>query len=265
MMDNRVSAARLDRIYVSNHFSSWIIDCLIIPVGFTDHHLVSLTISMSKCIKKSSYWHFNTKLLQDINFCKHFKTFWQQWRLCKDTFENLKQWWEIGKINIKLFCLQHTANSTNKLRETIQLIEKDISNMEVDLINRYDPNLLNNLQEKKRELGLFLNERVKGALVRSRFVSVNDMDAPSAYFFNLEHKVAQQKQMACLHLPDGRVTSDIAEMRLHAVTFYSSLYTADHCDIDCAEQLIQDLPQIDSKTALDTELSFQELTAAKPV
>lgn len=52
----------------------------------------------------------------------------------------------------------------------------------MDLINRYDLNLLNNLRGKKRELGLFLNERVKGALVRSWFVSVNDMDAPSAYF-----------------------------------------------------------------------------------
>lgn len=48
-----------------------------------------------------------------------------------------------------MFCLQHTANSTIKLREIIQSIEKDISNMEVDLINRYDSNLLNNLQEKK--------------------------------------------------------------------------------------------------------------------
>lgn len=154
MTDNRVSAARLDRIYMSNHLSSRSIDCCIIPVGYTDHHLVSLTINMSKCTKKSSYWHFNTKLLQDPNFCKHFETFWQQWRLCKGTFENLKQWWEIGKTNIKLFCLQHTANSTIKLREIIQSIEKDISNMEVDLINRYDPNLFNNLQGKKKRTGV---------------------------------------------------------------------------------------------------------------
>lgn len=112
---------------------------------------------------------------------------------------------------------------------------------------------------------MFLNERVKGALVRSRFVSINDMDAPSAYFFfNLEHKVAQQKQMSCLRLPDGRVTSNITEMRHHAVDFYSNLYAAEQCDTDCAEQLIQDLPQIDSdsKTDLDTELSLQELTTA---
>ncbi len=40
------------------------------------------------------------------------------------------------------------------------------------------------------------------------------------------------------------------------MTFYSSLYAAEKCDTDCAEQLIQDLPQIDSdsKTALDIEL-----------
>lgn len=90
MTDNRVSAARLDRIYMSNHLSSRSIDCFITPVGYTDHHLVSLIINMSKCIKKSSYWHFNTKLLQDLNFCKHFEIFWQQWRLCKGAFENLK-------------------------------------------------------------------------------------------------------------------------------------------------------------------------------
>jgi len=59
----------------------------------------------------------------------------------------------IGKTNIKLFCLQYTANSTIKLRGMIQSIEKDISKMEVDLINRYDHNLFNNLQEKKENWG----------------------------------------------------------------------------------------------------------------
>jgi len=51
-MTDRVSAARLDRIYMSNHLSSRSIDCFIIPVGFTDLHLVYLAIIMSKCTKK---------------------------------------------------------------------------------------------------------------------------------------------------------------------------------------------------------------------
>lgn len=89
--DNKVSAARLDQIYVSDDFSNRIIDCSIFPVGFTDHHLVSLNIIMSQYAKRSSYWHFNNKLLQDVHFCKHFEAFWQHWKLCKRSFENFKQ------------------------------------------------------------------------------------------------------------------------------------------------------------------------------
>ncbi len=94
--------------------------------------------------------------------------------------------------------------------------------------------LYSNLQKKKSELSfLVLNERVKGALVRSRFLSLAEMDAPTSFFFNLESRVAQQRQMPCLKLPDGRVTSNVLEMRNHAVDFYSNLYAAENCDNDC--------------------------------
>lgn len=163
-----------------------------------------------------------------------------------------------------MFCQQYTVNSTNMIKKAIQTLERSIDSIEKDLLDRHDPGLSYCLQQKKSELGSFLNERVKGALVRSRFIAVNEMDAPSAYFFNLERSVAQHKQMVCLRLPDGRVTTDIAEMRHHAVDFYSCLYTAEHCDLDCAEQLFKGLPKLDSdsKTALDSFLMFEELSSA---
>ena len=114
------------------------------------------------------------------------------------------------------------------------------------MIRRHDPAFINNLQQEKKKLSFHLNERVKAALVRSRFASVTEMDAPSAYFFNLERSVAQSKQMTCLRLPDGKITNDIIEMRRHAVGFYSSLHKADHCNSSCAAQLLHGLPQIDS-------------------
>lgn len=90
------------------------------------------------------------------------------------------------------------------------------------------------------------------------------MDAPSAYFLHLERKVAKHKQMVCLRLPDGKRIYDIRDMRRHAVDYYSNLYSAEHCDENCSAQLFQDLPQIDldSKTALDIDIYYQELTAA---
>ncbi len=56
-------------------FSNRVTDCCICPVGFSDHHLISMTIVMSKLPKKSSYWHFNVKLLQDAVFCDNFNFF----------------------------------------------------------------------------------------------------------------------------------------------------------------------------------------------
>lgn len=91
---------------------------------------------------------------------------------------------------------------------------------------------------KKKLSSFYLNERVKAALVRSRFTSVTDMDAPSASFFNLGRSVAQYKQITCLRLPDGKIRNDITEMLSHhAVDFPSSLYKADNCSSSCEAQL----------------------------
>ncbi len=98
-------------------------------------------------------------------------------------------------------------------------MERDIESIEKEILRRNDPAFIDNLQQKKKRLSYHLNERVKAALVRSRFTSVTDMDAPSAYFFQLERSVAQYKQMTCLRLPDGKITNDITEMRRHAVDF----------------------------------------------
>ncbi len=147
----------------------------------------------------------------------------EHWRKEKNSFENLKQWWDIGKIQIKMFCQQYTANSSNRVKNVIETLEKQINLIESQLMDTYDSTLYSNLQKKKGELSLVLNERVKGALVRSRFLSLAEMDAPTSFFFNLESRVAQQRQMPCLKLPDGRVTSNVLEMRNHAVDFYSNL------------------------------------------
>lgn len=67
------------------------------------------------------------------------------------------------------------------------------------------------LKQKRQELGKFLQKKVKGALERSRFTSIKEMDAPTSFFFNLERSVSRAKQMLCLCLPDGMVTTDQGE------------------------------------------------------
>ena len=66
--NKRLSAARLDRIYIYQNLSSRLIHCHINPVGFTDHHSLNLLLNISSCEKVKSYWLFNNKLLLDTPF-----------------------------------------------------------------------------------------------------------------------------------------------------------------------------------------------------
>ncbi|KAJ3586493.1 hypothetical protein NHX12_012891, partial [Muraenolepis orangiensis] len=120
------------------------------------------------------------------------------------------------------------------------------------------------LQKKRLKLSSFLQERVKGALVRCRFLEIKEMDAPTPFFFNLERSVAQRKQMSCLKLPGGRVTSSPEEMRDHAMDFYTNLFGGEQCSIEGREEILEGLPQLspEEKAALDLELTLEELTGA---
>ena len=262
--NNRVSAARLDRIYISKNLSSRLVQSGISPVGFTDHHLVSVDLIISPGERVKSYWFFNNKLLQDVHFCQSFEYFWQQWQIKKAEFSSLRVWWEVGKAQIRVFCQQYTSHSTAKVKAAVQDLEVTIKNIEEGLQRDSDPTMGNLLREKKLELSSFLQERVKGALVRARFLQLKDMDAPTSFFFNLERSVAQRKQMTCLKLPGGRVTTNPGEMRSHAMNFYADLFRAEPCSMECREDLLEGLPQLSSaeKASLDRELSLEELTDA---
>jgi hypothetical protein len=91
---------RLDKLYVSEQYCSRVGKCAITPVGYSDHHIVTVDIHLSCPRRSSPYWYFNVKLLHDVMFCERFLLFWVQWRVTKGNFESLRQWWEVGKAHI---------------------------------------------------------------------------------------------------------------------------------------------------------------------
>ena len=124
--DHRVSAARLDRFYISTPFSTCVTNCQIHPVGFTDHHLVLVVLLLSPARKAGNFWHFNVKLLNDSNFCGNFKLFWANWGSKKELFPSLSQWWAVGKGQIRVFSQQYTSYSTENIKRAMEQLEADI-------------------------------------------------------------------------------------------------------------------------------------------
>lgn len=144
----------MDRFYVSTAFNNRIMECF---VGFSDHHLVVLDMNVTPTPITKSYWHFNTQLLKDVLFSEQFVRFWEKWQVEKNSFPNLKQWWEVWKIQVKVFCQQYTGFSTARVRGEILTLKEDITAMEQRMFLKNDPGMDRALQEKKQELAEFLN------------------------------------------------------------------------------------------------------------
>ena len=211
--EGSVRAARLDRIYINQTYNNRLTKATISPVGFSDHHLVSVQFSLLIHPQRCPYWHFNTRLIHDKTFCLSFSEFWGQWRLRKKDFDNLAKWWEVGKTQIRIFCQQYTAHTTAIEKSCLEVLEKEIMLLEDGIINGInnnnnngssndngngykdsdngndddvddDDNKNNNnnnnnntiLQNRRKALGSFLHEKAKGALIRTRISSIKEID-----------------------------------------------------------------------------------------
>ncbi|KAL6459478.1 hypothetical protein MHYP_G00329500 [Metynnis hypsauchen] len=132
-----------------------------------------------------------------------------------------------GGENTKSFCQLYSAHIASVVKGTVRGLEREISLIEDELVKKYDAGVSNLLERKRKDLGSYLYEQAKGALIRARVSSIKDMDAPTAFFFNLERKGNHQNPMQFLQHPEGHLTSVPAEMRKIAVDFYTDLYSVD--------------------------------------
>uniref|UniRef100_A0A3B3DKH2 Reverse transcriptase domain-containing protein n=1 Tax=Oryzias melastigma TaxID=30732 RepID=A0A3B3DKH2_ORYME len=262
--DGFLRGARLDRFYVSNSVRPCLAESDIIPAVFSDHHLIQFRLLFTKTHNNSSFWHFNNKLLQDRVFCESFRFFWAQWGLKRQNFESLIQWWDVGKTQIRVFCQQYSSHSTKRLKDTVQALQDCIRSIELSLEADSNNHAAGLLREKRRELSHMLKQRAEGALVRSRYQDIKDMDAPTAFFFGLEKTKKQSGTMTCLTLPDGRLTSDPEEMRQTALDYYSELFTVDYCCPDTAAELLKNLPRLSAaeRVTIDSTVLLEEFTEA---
>lgn len=128
-----------------------------------------------------------------------------------------------------------------------------------------DGDCLENSKSKKEMLADLLGVKAQGALIRSRFQSITQMDAPSKKFFNLESKNGQSHIIHSLHSDSGKELTEPSEIRKHAVAFYSNLYRYELSQRDNeGSTFFNDLPKIDeeSNNMLEQSLSQNELYTA---
>jgi len=119
MNSNSLSGARLDQFYIARSNSGRFNISLIVPSFLSDHHYVSLAVSVLSSKTHKSHWLFNNSLLQDHSFIHSFGLFLAILERC--SFPLLSRW-DIGKLHIELFCQQYTAHNTPELSKKKNVI-----------------------------------------------------------------------------------------------------------------------------------------------
>ncbi len=263
--DNIFSLARLDRFYCFKHHLNIFKNCFITPVGFSDHSLVIGTVTLNSVKLKSAYWHFNTNLLSDAHFIDTFKFFWANFRNEKASFQSLQTWWGFGKTQIKQLCQQYTHNVTKDIIKSIRVLEDEILKFQEVAQSSGNQTHIEGLFLKKSVLSDMQKVKAQGALVRSRFKDIDQMDMPSKFFFSLEKKNGQKRIIHSLFSETGSLISDPIEIRKRANVFYEKLYSCEYGENQVVEQcFFEELPKVseDSNAALKRAISLGELHEA---
>ncbi len=167
-------------------------------------------------------------------------------------FQSLQQWWDFGKAQIKQFTQQYTHNVTKELTRSLEHLEKEILESQKLAQSTGEIRHMEACSKKKAQLADLLGYRVQGALVRSRFQSIDQMDVPSKYFFSMEKKNGQKRFIYALHSEDGTLLSDATDIRRRAVIFYQNLYRSELDSGRCVESVFFDnLPKVSEEASVD--------------
>ncbi len=109
-----------------------------------------------------------------------------------------------------------------------------------------------------------LGIKAQGALVRSRYQNLTQMDAPSKFFFSLEKKNGQSRSIHSLRSENGQELTKTSDIRKRAVQFYDKLYIEYRKDEVLSAGFYEGLPNVleDSKAELERPFSEEELLNA---
>ncbi|KAK3533868.1 hypothetical protein QTP70_032989, partial [Hemibagrus guttatus] len=159
---------------------------------------------------------------------------------------------------------QYTLNVTRDIVRSLKALEIEIVELQ-RLEATGDRGHIEALKSKKAKMNDLLDITAQGALVRSRFKSAAEMDAPSKFFFSLEQKNGQKRFIHAVRTESGDLLSESTEIRKQTVSFYSKLYSSEWSGAQVVEDsFLVGLPKLSERAAreLDRELSLEELHEA---
>ena len=269
----RIQMGRLDFFLISESLINYSLNEKILPSYRSDHSVVSLALQFTKTPKAKTYWKFNSSLLNNPNFITEMKNvFLNVKKQYAATPYNLEKLEEVDNdifepvINPQLFLDVILLESRSKTIAFSSAVKKKDINLEKELETQIEHLEYSNLEthfetikNKKEQLQLLREKKLKGTLIRSRARWVEQGEKGSRYFCNLENRNFISKRMSSVIDRDGNEITDFDEINNEVLKFYKQLYKSKENDIeniDLNVRLEEDTPKLSDEEAIAIEGSI---------
>ena len=159
----------------------------ILPFQYSDHDAIQLKILQKQQRRGPGYWKVNTSILKHENYQNAIKIFWQDSQEQKQNYNNITQWWEVGKLYLKMISINYSST----LNQKIKIAQQKATN-EILLEKQKETPNLNEIIELLNQLEDIQNYNKQETIIRSKEKFILDQEQPNKYFFEQE-KTEQKK------------------------------------------------------------------------
>lgn len=230
--------SRLDRIYVHNMLTRRLTEADVVPVHFSDHDLYYVKLKTDtetdRIIWGKGLWKFNKKTLEENENMKELKKMWEDHQHLKPRYENLCTWWEHGKRKLKHKCIEIGKTDKRKINDQRQALESELQQLNRNCQAGSSKRIL----EVKRLLNKMDEEDMKGAQIRSRAQWQKQGEKCTRYFFSLERRNGNDKQLRELIDENGNMYTEKIEVLNYMKKFYENRYRETNLNDDSCKVLL---------------------------
>ena len=261
---------RLDFILVSFGMLDKIDNVNIVPGYKTDHSSVCLSVESLAHKRGPGYWKLNVSYLRDIDYIDAVKKTIQETVQFNNEADPLLLW-DTLKCQIRGTSLNFSARKKRSKCNKIAVLERRLQQLEQKLLENYAPDTEALITEVKNELNEYIEEKTRGAMIRSKCRWYEEGEKCSKYFLNLEKRNYNCKTIDRLQSTNGHIISDSKEILQEQYSFYDKLYTStidNSNNYDNIYQFLGDtldnVPKLseDMKNNMDGQILETEITNA---
>ena len=189
--------------------------------NFSDHHSVKISVRTNSIKQGRGVWKMNNSYLSNPEFRDEITTVWQNWQNEKDDFDDITQWWDLGKMKIK-----ETARNFAKEQSILRKSKEDELKEEITSLSNSNSNP-ERLIALKNEYDKLINDQCEGARIRSRLQWWEEGEKSTKFFHGLEKRNGKNKAWDKILDENNRLIFGTSNIQKRQVRFYKKLFQSE--------------------------------------